>query len=378
LKKAGIADLVLHGGYAPQWLVKRMINLSKNIFSIIVDEHGPSQALVRLSSPIFFQAFSNVLGFDWNSSGSTTVTCNTLKQGLKEVDLGIKGAGGKGKYSRMAKREIGEICYEFELPEEDTKRIRYASKMAAKVDNTAIQDGHQLYHHAIFISNEGDWTVVQQGMNPDNKMARRYHWLSKDVRDFVNEPHRGIVGERIQNVLNMTALESKEAREISVEIIGEGVNRFKRLYDSLRTNQKLITEWIEKKDDIIPDVERNYDSYSVKLGRMNWKAVEKAWKLEPQNYEDLLAVEGVGPITIRGLALVSELIYGNVPSWKDPVKYSFAYGGKDGVPFPVDRKAMDFSINLLEEAVNRAKLGDREKYSSLRRLADWRRKMEEI
>ena len=161
MKKAGIADLVLHGGYAPQWLVKRMTNLSKSIFSIIVDEYGSSEALVRLSSPIFFQALSNVLGFDWNSSGSTTVTCNTLKQALKEVDLGIKGAGGKGKYSRMVKREIGEICHGFELPEDDVKRIRYASKMAAKVDNTAIQDGHQLYHHAIFISNEGDWTVVQ-------------------------------------------------------------------------------------------------------------------------------------------------------------------------------------------------------------------------
>lgn len=378
MKKAGIADLILHGGYAPQWLVKRMINLSKGIFSIIVDEYGSSEALVRLSSPVFFQALSNVLGFDWNSSGSTTVTCNTLKQALKEVDLGIKGAGGKGKYSRMAKREIGEICHGFELPEEDVKRIRYASKMAAKVDNTAIQDGHKLYHHAIFISNEGDWTVIQQGMNPNNKMARRYHWLSKGIRDFVDEPHQGIVGERLEKVLNMTAHESKEAREISVEIIGEGVNRFRRLYEGLRTNQKLITEWSEKKDDIMLDIKGKYDSYSVKLGRMNWKGIEKAWKLEPQNYEDLLAVEGIGPISVRGLSLVSELIYGNVPSWKDPVKYSFAYGGKDGVPFPVDKKSMDFSINLLEEAVNRAKLGDRERYSSLRRLADWRRKMEEV
>lgn len=378
MKKAGIADLVLHGGYAPQWLVKRMINLSKSIFSIIVDEYGSSGALARLSSPIFFQACSNVLGFDWNSSGSTTVTCNAIKQALNEVDLGIKGAGGKGRYSRMAKREIGEICHEFKFPEEDIKKIRYASKMTAKVDNTAIQDGHQLYHHTIFISNEGDWTVIQQGMNPENKMARRYHWLSKDVRDFVDEPHQGIVGQKIQKVLNMTAHESKGAREASVEIIGEGVNRFRRMYNRLRTNQKLITEWTEKKDDFMPNMERNSDSYSVRLGRMNWKAVEKAWKLEPQNYEGLLAVEGVGPATIRGLALVSDLIYGNTPSWKDPVKYSFAYGGKDGVPFPVDRKAMDFSINLLEEVVNRAKLGDRERYSSLRRLADWRRRMEKI
>jgi hypothetical protein len=278
----------------------------------------------------------------------------------------------------MAKREIGEICHGFELPKEDVKRIRYASKMAAKVDNTAIQDGHKLYHHAIFISNEGDWTVIQQGMNPINKMVRRYHWLSKGIRDFVDEPHQGIVGERLEKVLNMTAHESKEARKISVEIIGEGFNKFRRLYEGLRTNQKLITEWSEKKDDIMLDIKGKYDSYSVKLGRMNWKGVEKAWKLEPQNYEDLLAVEGIGPITVRGLALVSELIYGNIPSWKDPVKYSFAYGGKDGVPFPIDKKSMDFSINLLEKAVNSAKLGDRERYSSLRRLADWRRKMEEV
>lgn len=377
MRRAGIADLVLHGGYAPNWLVKRMVRLSKGIFSILIDEYGPDGTLERLSSPIFFQAFSNALGFDWNSSGSTTVTCNAIKQALSEIELGIRGAGGKGKYSRMANIEIEKIGREFKFSKESVADIHYASKMTAKVDNAAIQDGHKLYHHSVFISNEGEWTIIQQGMNPEMRMARRYHWLSKRVKEFVDEPHQGIVGHRIDRVLDMTAQESMNVRRNSLEILKDGSDRFKRLYNRVQNKQKLITDWIMNEEGEKSKNEPDFDFYSVKLTRVNWKAVEKAWKLEPHNYEEFLSIEGIGPSTVRGLALVSELIYGEPPSWKDPVKYSFAYGGKDGVPFPVDRVAMDESINILEEVVSKAKLEGKEKYYSLKNLAELRRKLED-
>lgn len=373
----GSADLRLHPGYAPPWLVRRMIRLAGSIFTIMVDEYGPRSVLARLSNPIFFQACSNVLGFDWDSSGSTTVTCNAMKQALARADLGIRAAGGKGKHSLMAPTEIGEIGEAFKLPPEDTARIRYSSRMAAKVDNSAVQDGYQLYHHMIFVSRDGDWTVIQQGMNPEFKAARRYHWLSTDVRSFVVEPHQGIAGERIHDkVLDMTAHGSEGARRASVELVREGVNRLRRLYEEAANRQRVLTDWLPGSE--ATAAEGIPISYRVEPRGINWKAVEKAWRLEPQDYEELLAVPGIGPKTIRGLALVSELIYGEPPCWKDPVKYTFAFGGKDGVPFPVERKAMDEAIALLEEAVSRAKLDGGQRYHLLRKLADWRIRLESI
>ena len=378
MRRAGTADLILHPGYAPAWLVRRMIRLAGSIFAIIVDEYGLKEVLARLSNPIFFQACSNVLGFDWDSSGSTTVTCNAIKQALARADLGIKAAGGKGKYSLMAPREIDEIGRNFDLSEEERAKIRYSSRMAAKVDNAAIQAGYQLYHHTIFISKDGDWTVIQQGMNPEFKTARRYHWLSSKVRSFVLEPHQGIVGDRVHDrVLDMTASRSEEARKISVELIREGVNRLRRLYEGILNRQRLLTDWFSQSEmDAAAIAKYKHDAYRVAFKGIDWKAIEKAWKLEPQNYEELLAIPGIGPKTVRGLALVSELIYGEPPCWEDPVKYTFAFGGKDGIPFPVERKAMDEATALLEEAVSQAKLSDRERYRLLRKLANWRIKLE--
>ncbi len=356
-----------------------MVRLARGIFMIMADEYGLKGVLARLSNPIFFQACSNALGFDWNSSGSTTVTCYTIKQALANIDLGIRTAGGKGKYSRMAKKEIEEIGRHFDLSEEEVAKMRYASKMTAKVDNTAIQAGYQLYHHTIFITKEGDWAVIQQGMNADFKTARRYHWLSNGIENFIVEPHKGIVGDRTHdNVLDMTASQSEGARKISVEMVREGANRLKPLYEGILNRQRLLTDWFGREEEGAPKMESRYDIYSVKIGRIDWKSVEKAWKLEPHNYEELLAISGIGPSTVRGLALISELIFGEPPSWKDPVKYSFAFGGKDGVPFPIDRKVMDGAINLLEDAIYRAKLGDREKYDALNRLATWRTKLEKL
>jgi hypothetical protein len=388
LRRVGSADLRLHSGYAPSWLVGRMICLAGSIFAVMVDEYGPRKVLARLSDPMFFQALSNVLGFDWDSSGSTTVTCHAVKQALMGADLGIKAAGGKGRYSHMAPTEIDGIGEAFHFSPEERARLRYSSRMAAKVDNSAVQDGYQLYHHMIFISRDGDWTVVQQGMNPDYKAARRYHWLSTDLRSFAEEPHQGIIGERVhERVLDMTADGSREARKISVELVREGVHRLKRLIAEAAGRQRLLTEWLpesmaEAKAEAKAEDEAEAwtwgrpISYRVGLEGINWRAVERAWRLEPQDYEELLAVPGVGPKTVRGLALISELIYGEPPSWRDPVKYTFAFGGKDGVPFPVERRAMDEAINLLEEAVSRAKLEGRQRYNLLRRLAEWRIRLE--
>lgn len=371
LSKVGVADLTLHSGYAPAWLINRMVKLACSLLLIMVDEYGLNNVLNRLSNPFFFQACSNVLGFDWDSSGSTTVTCSVLKQALKKVDLGLKAAGGKGKYSLLTPKEIDEIGGLLNLSSDEISKIKYASRMVAKIDNAAIQDGYQLYHHSIFISKEGDWVVIQQGMNPEFKAARRYHWLSSVIKNFIVEPHQGIISDKIHDkVLNMTANESEEARKISVELINEGVNKLKRIHASL-THQKSLTEFMFKlKDNLKPSV---YNVHSLKL---DWKIIEKAHRLEPQNYEELLAIQGVGPSTVRGLALISELVFGASPSWKDPAKYCFAFGGKDGVPFPIDRKAMDEAIKFLEDALNKAKLGDKERYNALRKLAEWRMKLE--
>jgi len=345
----------------------------------MVDEYGYKGVLNRLSNPIFFQACSNVLGFDWDSSGSTTVTCGVLKQALKEIDIGVKAAGGKGKHSILTPIEIDELGKLFSFSSEEIEEIKYASRMAAKVDSAAIQAGYQLYHHSIFISKEGDWSIIQQGMNPEFKAARRYHWLSSNIKSFIIEPHQGIIGDKIHSkVLNMIAKQSENARKISIELINEGVNKLKRIYASLN-NQKLLTDWFSQaKNEERLKLNACYNAYSLRLKRIDWKILEKAWRLEPQNYEEFLAISGVGPSTVRGLALISELVFDASPSWRDPIKYSFAFGGKDGVPFPIDKKAMDEAIIFLDEAINKAKLGDKEQLYALKRLAKWRVTLENM
>ena len=368
LRRTGIADLRLHGGYAPSWLVSRMTKLAKGIFTIIIDEYGAGEVLTRLSDPMFFQACSNVLGYDWDSSGATTVTCGVLKTVFSSGDLGIKAAGGKGLRSRKALEEIERIGHDLDFSVDSINRLKYSSRMTAKVDSAAIQAGYQIYHHMFFVSESGDWAVVQQGMNPDVMTARRYHWLSKHVKSFVVEPHEGIVGSKIhRNVLDMTARESEESRKISVDMVKEGSRQVRKLYESIRKcDQTSLAKWVKA------DLGSEYVAhYRVFPGRMDWNSLGRAYDVQPKNYEELLAIKGIGPATVRGLALVSELIYGKPPSWRDPVKYSFAYGGKDGVPFPVDRKAMDESIQILQSAIDSANVGSQEKLSALRRLKNF-------
>jgi hypothetical protein len=273
--------------------------------------------------------------------------------------------GGKGKTSRKAPEEIAQLGDRFSLSTSTIETLQYASRMSAKVDNTAIQAGYQLYHHAFFMAETGDWAVVQQGMSDQDRTARRFHWLSEHVQNFVVEPHDAIVGDAKRAVaLDMTAKDSENCRKASSDLAKEKPERLIRLLKSVRpARQTSLHKWMP---------EGKGKDYAVEWLSMpktlNWKLASRIYEFSPKNYEELLSVRGVGPATVRGLALIAELIYGAAPSWKDPVKYSFAYGGKDEVPYPVDRKAMDQSIEILEDAIGNAKIGNDEKLKSLKRL----------
>ncbi|HDD70019.1 MAG TPA: DUF763 domain-containing protein [Candidatus Bathyarchaeota archaeon] len=368
MQRTGVAKLPLHYGKAPKWLVVRMRKLAKEITTLIIDEYGTGEFLKRLSDPFWFQALGCVLGYDWHSSGVTTVVTGVLKQAIVPEEHGLAVCGGKGRFSRQAPLEIEGVGEKFGFSNDKVDALRYASKMSAKVDNTAIQAGYQLYHHAFFVAENGNWAVIQQGMCPQDRTARRYHWLSENVQNFVVEPHDAIVGEAKREVaLNMTAKESENCRKVSVDIAKEKPRKVMRMLLSIRpAYQKSLQEWMPK------TAETAWKEYPIDVLSMprniNWKALQEAYEFQPRNYEELLAVKGIGPATVRGLALIAELIYGKKPSWKDPVKYSFAYGGKDGVPYPVNRKAMDKSIQMLKHAIQEAKLGNKEKIRSLQRL----------
>jgi len=368
LQRTGIAKLPLHYGKAPRWLVVRMIGLAREITTIIVDEYGRDEFLRRISDPYWFQALGCVLGYDWHSSGVTTVLTGVLKNAIKPEEHGLAVCGGKGKASLQAPNEIGQVGDLFDFSTDRIEEFCYASRMSAKVDNTAVQAGYQLYHHAFVVAEEGKWAVVQQGMSVQDRTARRYHWLSEHVQDFVVEPHAAIVGDVRRNVaLDMTNKQSEGCRKVSTDIVKEQPKKLLRLLQSIRpAYQTSLQKWM-------PEAKWKEYVYNVLSlpNNLNWKAVKRAYEFQPKNYEQLLGIRGIGPSTVRGLALIAELVYGEPPSWKDPVKYSFAYGGKDGVPYPVDRKAMDQSIQILENAIKNARIGDREKLRSLQRLQEY-------
>lgn len=359
--RVGIAKLPLHYGTAPRWLFRRMVKLAEGIVTVIVEEYSPEEFLRRISDPFWFQSFACVLGFDWHSSGTTTVTCGALKQALDPKKHGIGIAGGKGKISRKAPEDIEAITKIFELAPE---KLIYTSKLAAKVDSAAIQDRHQLYHHSFFITESGKWAVVQQGMYPAEQTARRYHWLSEKVKDLVNEPHLSILGDtRLRNVLNMTSHKSEEARKVAVDLVKEKPRKLENLIKSIRKPyQKGLEEF-----GVVPINLKRLEILEMPRA-VNWNALKRAYELQPSNYEGLLAVRGIGPKTVRALALISDLIYNEKPAWRDPVKYSFAVGGKDGVPYPVNKKIMDETIDVLRVGIEEARVGKRDKIEALRRL----------
>jgi len=343
-----------------------MVNLGRHILDAILDDEGPQELLTRLADPYWFQAFSCVLGYDWHSSGTTTVTCAVLKEALHPQEHGLAVAGGKGKASRKTPEEIEKIGVAFAWSEETIRALKYASKMSAKVDNTAIQSGYPLYHHVVVMDERGRWTVIQQGLNGEDRTARRYHWLSDHVHSFIVEPHDAIVCDVVKRrVLNMTAGESEGSRRASVDLVNDGPDRLRRRLLAPRPKgQRALREWMDRQGG------RGTASVDalVMPRSINWTALKTAYAWKPQNYEELLGMRGVGPSTVRGLALVAELVYGEKPSWNDPVRFSFCVGGKDGVPFPVDRAAYDEIIAVMGNAVEQAKLGKTERINALKRL----------
>jgi hypothetical protein len=329
-----------------------MVLLAREITAHIVAEYGSEEVLARLSDPYWFQAFGCVLGFDWHSSGVTTTVTGAMKEALRgrEHELGVYAGGGKGAVSRRTPAEIATYCDRLSI---DPAPLVYASRMSAKVDSAAVQDGYQLYHHAFFFTPSGSWCVVQQGMNDENHMARRYHWRSRTFESFVNEPHAAVCADARVPTINLVAEESQDVRVRSAELAREPP----RIVLSALKNLPLLS---------MPR------RHAVMLSDVNPQHLErvllKTYERSPDDFETLLGLEGVGARTIRALSLVSEVIYGTAASSRDPARFSFALGGKDGTPFPVDRAAYDKTIEVLHAAVNRANIDRSERVKALKRL----------
>jgi len=379
--------LPLHGGHAPSYLIERMVKLSGAIAKVIVNEYGEHEFLRRLSDPLWFQAFGCVLGFDWHSSGVTTVVTGVLKQSLTFEDHGISIAGGKGKKSTQTKNEIPVLAEKYyNLSDSKIDRLLYVSKMTAKVDNAAVQDGYTLYHHAIFFDKNGDWSVVQQGMNAKDMTARRYHWLSDFAKAFISEPHSGIISNyKNLSALNMVSVDSNENQKVSLELATDNTQNLKSSVsklillknDLLRINRTL-DNWMPKNStntsgNFFEDYSEN-EHYEMP-GKLDWNLFRKIYDIQPRNYEQLLSINGFGPAAVRALSLIGEIIYGTKASWQDPVKYNFAHGGKDGVPYPVARKTYDKSISYLSGAIEGAEIETQERLHALKSLAEFSKRL---
>lgn len=351
--KTGIAHLPLHTGKAPAWLFQRMKELGREIILVILADYGAQELLRRLSDPHWFQALGCALGFDWHSSGLTTTVCGALKEGLNPLykETGLAIAGGKGATSRKTPTEIAEASAALQR---DSTPLIYASRMAAKVDNTALQDGYQLYHHLFLFTRDGRWAVIQQGMNAENRYARRYHWLGEQVQNFVCEPESAICCDRREaEVLNLVAADSEGTRVATTVLSREEPDHLLGEVEKLKTLE-------------LPA------RHAVALADLNPRRLRsvllRTYEAQPEGFEELLRLPGVGPKSLRALALLSELIHGAPPSFQDPARYSFTHGGKDGHPFPVSREAYDTSIHFLRRALQAAKIGHTEKLRAFRRL----------
>ncbi len=363
-KRSGAADLPLHGGKAPRWLFDRMRSLAPAVVEAIVAEYGPGEVLRRLSDPWWFQAFGCVLGFDWHSSGVTTTVCGALKAGLggRGMDTGIWVAGGKGRASRQTPAELTAIADRLGL---DGERLVYNSRMSAKVDSAAVQDGFGLYHHSFFLTSTGEWAVVQQGMREMDRSARRYHWLGERVTDMVREPHAAIASERSGcRVLDLTAAASDRARAAVADLARESPDRIAREVDRLTILEMPRGHAVDLRRDVDP--------------KHLHKVLTSTYAAAPATFEEVLGVRGVGAKGVRALVLLAELLYGAPASARDPARFSFAHGGKDGHPYPVDRATYDNTIEFLRTAVAGARVGRTERVHALKRLsrldqeADWK------
>ncbi len=378
----GIASFGLDTGHCPPWLFERMVKLGREMMYVLIAEYGPEEFIKRIADPAWFQSLGTVLAFDWNASGLTTILTAALKEAIRghERDFGIVICGGKGKTSRKTPDEIAEWGERLALPVPETEHLIYNSKMSAKVDSALVQDGFQLYHHAFFFSRGGAWTVVQQGMNQEWQSARRYHWHSENVNDLVSEPHSGISSPvTLEKVLDLTAKKSGKAREISTELVQAGYATLMKDITLLRKYSSRLSQTAKFQNSAgeqltLLNLETREFKYHPVLhedfakSKYLEKVLAKVTEEKPSSYESLVAMAGVGPKTVRALALVGEIIYGAQPSYEDPARYSFAHGGKDATPYPVDRKTYDETIMMLGKAVRKTKLPLADKQKALGRL----------
>jgi uncharacterized protein len=380
--------LPLHGGHAPPYLIDKMIKLSGAIAKVIVNEYDVHEFLRRISDPLWFQAFGCVLGFDWHSSGVTTVVTGVLKQSLTVEEHGISIAGGKGKKSGQTKNEIPILAEKhYNLSSSKIDSLLYASRMAAKVDNALVQDRYSLYHHVILFDKNGDWSVVQQGMDPKSVTARRYHWMSDFVKSFTCEPHVGIISDyKNLRTLNMSSINSKENQKVSLELATGNTENLKSSVKKLIQKKNHLLEMNNTLDHWMPRSnlsntpgklfeDFHSDEHYQMPRKLDWNLFRKIYDIQPRNYEQLISIPGFGPAAVRALSLIGEIIFGTKASWQDPVKYNFAHGGKDGVPYPIARNTYDKSISYLSDAIEGAEIQRQERIYALKKLAAFSKRL---
>jgi hypothetical protein len=381
-KRTGSADLPLHGGHVPPWLSTRMAKLGRIIVEAIVLEYGRDELLRRLAHPFWFQSFGAVMGMDWHSSGITTSVIGALQRGLAPLqqELGIYVCGGKGAKSRQTPLQLTAVGERTGL---DAAPLTTASRLVAKVDSAAVQDGFDLYLHAFIVSAEGHWCVVQQGMNERRREARRYHWLSENLQSFLDSPHAAIEGRNQGSIINLADARAERNRRIGLELVHAGPDRpiavLKRWRQADNSALSLFPEL-----DSVPDVptphlrmpaHHHVHASDVMLRRLH-AALAAAADRGPKDFADLLLTPGVGARTVAALAFVAEVMHGAPARFSDPARFSLAHGGKDGHPFPVPLKVYDETIRVLKDAVARAKLGNDERLAAMRQLDEQARALE--
>ncbi len=370
-RRTGSADLPLHSGQVPFWLAQRMARLGRVVVEAIVYHYGRDEFLRRLAHPFWFQSFGAVMGMDWHSSGITTSVMGALKRGLAPVqrELGIHVCGGRGKHSRQTPAELAAVGERIGI---DADALARASRLVAKVDSAAVQDGFDLYLHSFVVTDDGAWAVVQQGMNPARRQARRYHWLSEGLNSFVDEPHAAIDGPNQGQIVNLTDHRAAPSRACQVELVHGDPDHVLATLRALRDATEAASPphlHMPARHEVRPT-----DVFLRRLRGTLAAAAERG----PADFTELLLTPGVGARTVFALAMVSEVIHGAPCRFADPARFSFAHGGKDGHPFPVPLPVYDETIRLLRDAVERAKLGSDDKLVAIRRLDDQARALERV
>lgn len=356
MEKRGSAILPLHYGHPPEYLYKRMVKLGGLVSESIKEKFGVDRLLENFSDPFWFHSLSLAIGFDWNSSGTTTATLSALKEFYSGNNREIFILGGKGKKLGHMGSEFDAIVEDGIISDSKAGKIREDVRRVAKVDQTLLQDGFDLYMQFLVMDASGKWVVVQQGMSTEMRMARRYHWINKNSTDFLNDARNGISSQVLQpSVLDLSASKSQEHRGSMVEIIRENPRQyFARLRES---NQSTLDNYVDNS----PVLRMDY--------RINWDKMRSLYEYQPQNFEELAFMKGIGKSTIRAISYLAELIYGSEPSYKDPVKYSFALGGKDGVPKPVNVHDYDKAIEFYREVLRETYSGQKVLDEFLKKLA---------